>query len=215
MSDRPRRRRPGGPDPDGRPRRSRDEERPQRTGGRTRRDGQPRRRRPGAQRERPQPDEAPTEDEPVDEEPVDEEPAGDGSDAERADDDVADEEPPDADDEAEDEPAGDETDDAGADEEPEAREEPPPGRPQRLGARAVARAAVEQVVEMTGKSPEGVTSVSRSDDGWVVGVEVVETERIPDSADVLAIYEAELDGDAELMSYRRVRRYPRGRGDDE
>ncbi|MDQ4117261.1 MAG: gas vesicle protein, partial [Actinomycetota bacterium] len=72
-----------------------------------------------------------------------------------------------------------------------------------------------QVVEMTGKSPEGVTSVSRSDDGWVVGVEVVETERIPDSADVLAIYEAELDGDAELMSYRRVRRYPRGRGDDE
>ena len=68
---------------------------------------------------------------------------------------------------------------------------------------------------MTGKTPEGVTSVARSEEGWLVGVEVVETERIPDSSDVLAIYEAELDADAELMSYRRVRRYPRGRGDDE
>jgi hypothetical protein len=90
----------------------------------------------------------------------------------------------------------------------------PKPKPKRIGARAAARAAVEQVVEMTGKTPEGVTSVSRAEDGWLVGVEVVETERIPNSADVLAIYEAELDEDAELMSYRRVNRYPRGRGDD-
>lgn len=83
-----------------------------------------------------------------------------------------------------------------------------------MGARAVSRAAVEQVVEMTGRAPEGVTSVSRTDDGWQVDVEVVETHRIPDSADVLAIYRADLDADAELVSYRRVRRYPRGSGDD-
>ena len=78
-----------------------------------------------------------------------------------------------------------------------------------------ARAAVEQIVEMTGRAPEGVTFVRRQDDSWLVGVEVVETERIPDSSDVLAVYEAELDDEAELMSYQRVRRYPRGRGDDD
>lgn len=88
-------------------------------------------------------------------------------------------------------------------------------RPRRLGARAVARAAVEQVVEMTGKAPEGVTAVSPNGQGWLVGVEVVETERIPSSADVLAIYDAELDAEGELLSYRRVKRYTRGRGDDE
>jgi len=38
---------------------------------------------------------------------------------------------------------------------------------------------------------------------------------VPSSTDVLAIYEIELDMDGELMSYRRVRRYSRGRGDDE
>ena len=67
---------------------------------------------------------------------------------------------------------------------------------------------------MTGRQPEGVTSVARTDDGWTVDVEVVETQRIPDSADVLAVYQAELDEEAELMSYRRIRRYMRGSGDD-
>jgi hypothetical protein len=55
--------------------------------------------------------------------------------------------------------------------------------------------------------------VERTDDGWAVGVEVVEDRRIPSSTDVLAIYEAELDGLGELVSYRRLKRYSRGRGD--
>jgi hypothetical protein len=42
-------------------------------------------------------------------------------------------------------------------------------------------------------------------------VELVETHRIPDTADILAIYEAELDEHGELVSYRRTRRYLRGR----
>ncbi|MFP5022376.1 gas vesicle protein GvpO [Pseudonocardia phyllosphaerae] len=107
---------------------------------------------------------------------------------------------------------GDEIED-GADVEPEPDPEPEPPR-RRRGARAVAQAAVEQVVEMTGRRPEGVTSVSRNGENWLVEVEVVEAHRIPDSADVLAVYEAELDDDAELMSYRRTRRYTRGGGED-
>jgi hypothetical protein len=63
---------------------------------------------------------------------------------------------------------------------------------------------------MTGKEPEGITSLERTDDGrWVVGVEVVETRRIPDSTDILAVYEAELDPEGELLAYRRVKRYSR------
>jgi hypothetical protein len=81
-----------------------------------------------------------------------------------------------------------------------------------LSAREAAEVAVRQVHELTGKQPEGVTSLERSDDGWLVGVEVVESHRIPDTADILAVYEAELDQDGELVSYRRVDRYPRGRG---
>jgi hypothetical protein len=67
-----------------------------------------------------------------------------------------------------------------------------------------------QLGELTGHDVEGVISVERNDDGWQVGVEVVESHRIPDSADILATYEVGLDEDAELMSYRRTERYSRG-----
>jgi hypothetical protein len=52
------------------------------------------------------------------------------------------------------------------------------------------------------------------DDGWTVTVEVVEDHRIPSSTDVLASYQSELDADGELLSYQRVGRYSRGRGDE-
>ncbi|NYI84981.1 hypothetical protein HNR68_003611 [Saccharopolyspora hordei] len=67
--------------------------------------------------------------------------------------------------------------------------------------------------ELTGRQIEGVTSIERGDEGWLVGVEVVESRRVPDTADILAVYQAELDHDGDLLSYRRVDRYARGRGD--
>jgi gas vesicle protein GvpO len=89
------------------------------------------------------------------------------------------------------------------DEEPEPRRRPP------REANRMARLAAGYVAAMTGKHAEGITSLQRSDDGWTIGVEVVETRRIPDSTDVLAVYEAELDADGELLAYRRVKRYTR------
>ena len=65
---------------------------------------------------------------------------------------------------------------------------------------------------LTGRQPEGVTSLQRGDPGWIVGVEVVETRRIPETTDILAVYEAELDTDGELVTYRRIDRYARGKG---
>ncbi len=84
-----------------------------------------------------------------------------------------------------------------------------------LTAAEAAKLGLRQIAELTGKSAEGVAWVERSeDDGWAVGVEVVEDRRIPSAADILAIYETELDSGGEMLSYRRVRRYSRGRGDE-
>lgn len=82
-----------------------------------------------------------------------------------------------------------------------------------LTAAQAARAALRQIAELTGKQAEGVTGVEPAEDGWVVGIEVLEDQRIPSSSDILAAYETALDLDGELLSYRRVRRYPRGRMD--
>jgi Gas vesicle synthesis protein GvpO len=80
-------------------------------------------------------------------------------------------------------------------------------------ARQAARAALRQILELTEKQAESITGVERGQDGWTVSIEVVEDRRIPSSADILATYETRIDEDGELMSYRRVRRYSRARGD--
>ena len=82
-----------------------------------------------------------------------------------------------------------------------------------MSASDVAEAALRNLASLIGKKPEGITAVEPSDDGWLVGVEVIEDQRIPSSSDILAIYEAELAEDGSLVSYRRTRRYARGRGD--
>lgn len=79
----------------------------------------------------------------------------------------------------------------------------------------VAGRAGEQLGELVGRMPEAVVSLERSDDGWTVGVEVVETHRIPDTADVIAVYEVDVDPGGTLRGYRRARRYQRGRTLDE
>jgi hypothetical protein len=80
----------------------------------------------------------------------------------------------------------------------------------RVSATTAARRAAEAVAELTGHDVETVISIEPCDEGWSVGVEVVETRRIPDSADILASYEVRLDSDGDLVSYRRTQRYARG-----
>jgi Gas vesicle synthesis protein GvpO len=80
----------------------------------------------------------------------------------------------------------------------------------RVSATTAARRAAEAVSELTGHDVETVISIEPRDDGWKIGVEVVETRRIPDSADILATYEVQLDSVGDLVSYRRTQRYARG-----
>lgn len=148
---------------------------------------------------------------PDEQEILDEEPA------EEDDDDLADmdelgdaDEPEDADDEVLDE---DELE-AADEEEESARNGQRRGRSSMTAGEA-AKAALREIAQLTEKQPEGITGVERSEDGWTVGIELVEDQRIPSSADILATYEATIDTDGNLMSYRRIRRYARGRADTE
>lgn len=83
----------------------------------------------------------------------------------------------------------------------------------RLSAAEAAQAALREITALTGKTAEGVVSVRPSDNGWVAGVELLEARRIPSSSDMLALYEVEVDDQGDLVSYRRLERYPRGRSE--
>lgn len=139
----------------------------------------------------------------------------DGDEPREADDEIRDVDEPEAADE-------DEMLDAGEPEAADQDESPANGRrrPARRGGKDMtageaAKAALREIADLTAKQPEGVTEVERTEDGWTVGIELIEDQRIPSSSDILAIYETTIDADGELLSYRRVRRYARGRGDTE
>ncbi|MGC1214394.1 MAG: gas vesicle protein, partial [Micromonospora sp.] len=82
-----------------------------------------------------------------------------------------------------------------------------------VSAAEAAREGLRQIAALTGKDPLGTTSLESIEEGWLVGVEVVEDHRIPASTDLLGLYEVELDVEGGLLGYRRLRRYQRGKGD--
>lgn len=85
-----------------------------------------------------------------------------------------------------------------------------------IGAKEAAVAALKIIASMVGKETIGVTSVEPIDDGWLIGIEVLEQARLPRTSDVLGLYEVEIDLDGAVISYRRERRYLRAAtGDDD
>lgn len=77
-------------------------------------------------------------------------------------------------------------------------------------AASIALQATRQFAELAGKDVEGVAGLRRTDDGWVVVLDVVELRRIPQTTDVLAGYEITVDSSGDLQEYRRTHRYVRG-----
>jgi hypothetical protein len=76
-------------------------------------------------------------------------------------------------------------------------------------ARKVIERAREQLQDLLERPVESVSSLERTHDGWVAQLEVVELNRVPESTDVLASYELELDDELNLRRYQQARRYTR------
>ncbi|ATL31863.1 gas vesicle protein [Streptomyces formicae] len=81
------------------------------------------------------------------------------------------------------------------------------------GPMVVLRHARDQLAELTGMTTESVSSFERTEEGWVLEIEVLELARVPDTMSLLASYEVQLDPRGELTGYRRLRRYERGRSE--
>src|SRR3954452_11197725 len=70
--------------------------------------------------------------------------------------------------------------------------------------RAGAGAPATQLAQLIGQTPEGIVAAEHVEDGWRVQVEVVESHRIPETTDILAVYEVDVDTDGAVTGYRRL-----------
>jgi hypothetical protein len=62
---------------------------------------------------------------------------------------------------------------------------------------------------LTGLKAETVSSVQKQGDHWDVTVDMIELHVTPNSRDVLAIYDVQIDTEGNIIGYRRMGRYVR------
>jgi len=84
-----------------------------------------------------------------------------------------------------------------------------------MNANEVVKKAQEEFVRL-GKTPaNGVTSLTKTEEGWTVLLEVLERKAIPDTMDVLGLYELRLDDEGNLLGLDRKKLRKRGETHEE
>ena len=68
--------------------------------------------------------------------------------------------------------------------------------------------------QLTGHPVESFSGLTQEDQGWRVGIEVVELSRVPSTTDVLGSYDLILTDEGEFVDFRRAQRYFRNSTDD-
>jgi hypothetical protein len=70
----------------------------------------------------------------------------------------------------------------------------------------VSEKAIKELQAVMNLEVSSVTGVSKvKDDGWQVTVELIERKAVPDTQDLLGLYEVHLDDDGHLISFERKR----------
>ena len=62
-----------------------------------------------------------------------------------------------------------------------------------------------RTLAMTRLKVSSIISAAKADDGWHVAVELVERAAVPDSGDLLGIYEVQLNHTGDVTRYERTR----------
>jgi len=78
------------------------------------------------------------------------------------------------------------------------------------GMAEVCKTAITLLESILNKKAESITSISNDGNEWRVLIEVLERRSIPDTQDILNIYELKLTNDLEFTGYKRIRMRHRG-----
>ncbi|MEU8946095.1 gas vesicle protein [Streptomyces sp. NPDC048489] len=86
-------------------------------------------------------------------------------------------------------------------------------KPVKRSAAWAMRSAAGQLEELLGRTPESVSAIKPTDEGWEADVEVLELERVPETTSIIGTYHVTLSARGELVAYEQTRRYSRGQID--
>jgi len=84
-----------------------------------------------------------------------------------------------------------------------------------MNANEVVKKAQEEFVRLGKTAANGVTSLTKTEEGWTVLLEALERKAIPDTMDVLGLYELHLDDGGNLVGFDRKKLRKRGETKEE
>ena len=74
----------------------------------------------------------------------------------------------------------------------------------------IIKKAQEDFAKLSKMPVDGVIGLSKTEEGWVVLLEALERRAIPDTMDVLGVYEVRLDSEGNLLGFDRKKLRKRG-----
>ena len=80
----------------------------------------------------------------------------------------------------------------------------------KMNANEIVIKAREEFAGLGKKSADGIAGFSKTEEGWSILMEAVERKGIPDTMDVLGLYEIHLDNEGNLLGMNRKKLRKRG-----
>ena len=74
----------------------------------------------------------------------------------------------------------------------------------------IQKKVLPEIKELLKKEPESISSVEKSEDGWVLNCEVLEKKAVPETYDLLKVFEFKLDKDGKIQGFKQLRKVRRG-----
>jgi hypothetical protein len=79
-----------------------------------------------------------------------------------------------------------------------------------MNTEEITKKAQDEFARLNKLPVNAVIGLAKVEDVWVVSLEALERKAIPDTMDVLGLYEIRMDGDGNLLGFERKRLRKRG-----
>lgn len=67
-----------------------------------------------------------------------------------------------------------------------------------------------EIKELIKKEPESISLIEKTKEGWRIECEVLEKKSVPETYDLLRIYEFKLDKNAKITEFKQLKKVRRG-----
>ncbi|MEK6808707.1 MAG: gas vesicle protein GvpO [Nanoarchaeota archaeon] len=69
---------------------------------------------------------------------------------------------------------------------------------------------IPQITDLLKKEPDSIMSVEKTKEGWIVVCDVLEKKSVPETFDLLKVFEFSVDNNAKIIGFKQVKKIRRG-----